>query len=68
MNDTQQNYIGNLSLSREERRHHLYILGKGNPPVDALFAMALHDIVQGEGVCVISNRGTATNLLDYIPG
>jgi Type IV secretion-system coupling protein DNA-binding domain len=60
---------GPVSLSREERERHVYIVGKsGSGKSTTLFNLALHDIVTGEGVAVIDPHGDLAEAVgDCIP-
>ncbi len=53
----------------EDRRRHVYILGKSGTGKSTLLAnMAINDIQQGEGMALVDPHGdTAEHLLDYIP-
>lgn len=53
----------------EDRRRHVYILGKSGTGKSTLLAnMAINDIRHGEGVALVDPHGdTAEHLLDYIP-
>jgi hypothetical protein len=53
----------------EDRRRHVYILGKSGTGKSTLLAnMAINDIRQGEGMALVDPHGdTAEHLLDYIP-
>jgi energy-coupling factor transporter ATP-binding protein EcfA2 len=58
-----------VSLSREERERHVYIVGKsGSGKSTTLFNLALYDIADGEGVAVIDPHGDlAEAVADCIP-
>lgn len=53
----------------EDRRRHVYILGKSGTGKSTLLAnMAISDIRHGEGIALVDPHGdTAEHLLDYIP-
>jgi len=53
----------------EDRRRHVYILGKSGTGKSTLLAnMAINDIRHGEGMALVDPHGdTAEHLLDYIP-
>jgi len=53
----------------EDRRRHVYILGKSGTGKSTLLAnMAINDIRHGEGIALVDPHGdTAEHLLDYIP-
>ncbi len=58
-----------FGIKKEDRRLHLYILGKtGMGKTTLLLNMILNDIYGNEGVCFIDPHGDAVEkLLDYIP-
>jgi hypothetical protein len=58
-----------FGLSRTDRRHHLYVLGKtGTGKTTLLRNLILQDIEAGEGVGIIDPHGDlAADLLDHIP-
>lgn len=58
-----------FGIKREDRRLHIYILGKtGMGKTSLLLNMILNDIYSKEGVCFIDPHGDAVEkLLDYIP-
>src|SRR3979411_29478 len=60
---------GNVGLSRGDREGHVYIVGKsGSGKSTLLFNLAMHDIVQGEGIAVIDPHGDlAEAIIDAIP-
>ena len=60
---------GPISLSREERERHVYIVGKsGSGKSTTLFNLAMHDIVTRQGVAVIDPHGDlAESVGDCIP-
>ena len=60
---------GPISLSREERERHVYIVGKsGSGKSTTLFNLAMHDIVTRQGVAVIDPHGDlAEAVADCIP-
>jgi hypothetical protein len=60
---------GAVSLSREERERHVYIVGKsGSGKSTTLFNLAIHDIASGEGVAIIDPHGDlAEAVADCIP-
>jgi type IV secretory pathway TraG/TraD family ATPase VirD4 len=58
-----------FGIKREDRRLHMYILGKtGMGKTTLLLNMILNDIYSNEGLCFIDPHGDAVEtLLDYIP-
>lgn len=60
---------GGIALTREERERHVYIVGKsGSGKSTVLFNLAMHDILAGEGVCVIDPHGDlAEALIEALP-
>jgi hypothetical protein len=60
---------GGVVFSREERKRHVYIVGKsGSGKSTFLFNLAMGDILAGEGVAVIDPHGDlALDILDAIP-
>lgn len=56
-------------LHRDDRRRHLYVIGKTGTGKSTLLAnMAINDLKRGEGLCVIDPHGDLIDiLLDYIP-
>jgi hypothetical protein len=58
-----------FGIKREDRRLHMYILGRtGMGKTTLLLNMILNDIHSNEGVCFIDPHGDAVEtLLDYIP-
>jgi hypothetical protein len=58
-----------VAFSRQERERHVYIVGKsGSGKSTALFNLAMHDIMAGEGVAVIDPHGDlAEAVADCIP-
>lgn len=58
-----------LLLSRGDRRHHAYVIGKtGVGKSTLLRSMILQDIHAGEGVCLIDPHGDlAADILDHFP-
>jgi type IV secretory pathway TraG/TraD family ATPase VirD4 len=59
----------NVSIGFEDRRRHMYIIGKtGTGKSELLQDMAIQDIKAGYGVCVIDPHGDLIeNILQYIP-
>jgi hypothetical protein len=58
-----------VRLKREDRRRHTYIIGKSGTGKSVLLAnMAIQDIQNGEGVCVLDPRGDLVqDILERIP-
>ena len=58
-----------FGLKREDRRRHMYLLGKTGVGKSTLFKnMFISDVLAGEGACFIDPHGeTVEELLDYIP-
>jgi len=58
-----------FGIKKEDRRKHLYIIGKTGTGKSTMIAnMAINDMRNGEGVAVIDPHGDLSNaLLDYIP-
>lgn len=58
-----------FGIKRDDRRKHLYIVGKtGTGKSTTIANMAINDMRNGEGIAVIDPHGDLTNvLLDYIP-
>jgi len=58
-----------IRIKREDRRRHMYLVGKSGTGKSVLLAnMAIQDIQNGEGVCVFDPNGDLiTDILDRIP-
>lgn len=58
-----------FGIKRDDRRYHMYIIGKtGMGKTSLISNMALNDIYNGSGLCVIDPHGDMIEkLLDYIP-
>lgn len=58
-----------IRMKREDRRRHTYIIGKSGTGKSVLLAnMAIQDIQNGEGVCVIDPHGDLiADILDRLP-
>jgi type IV secretory pathway TraG/TraD family ATPase VirD4 len=58
-----------FGIKKEDRRLHMYIIGKtGMGKTSLISNMALNDIYNGSGICLIDPHGDMIeNLLDYIP-
>jgi hypothetical protein len=53
-----------IKIKREDRRRHMYVIGKSGVGKSVLLAsMAVQDIINGEGVCVVDPHG---DLIDDI--
>jgi len=68
----QNNYRGvrqEIRMKRADRRRHTYIIGKSGTGKSVLLAnLAIQDIQNGEGVCVIDPHGDLiTDILDRLP-
>jgi len=64
-----KNKIVTFGVKKEDRRKHLYIIGKTGTGKSTMIAnMAINDMRNGEGVAVIDPHGDLSNaLLDFIP-
>lgn len=64
-----RNRTATFGIKKEDRRKHLYIIGKTGTGKSTMIAnMAINDMRNGEGVAVIDPHGDLSNiLLDYIP-
>jgi len=64
-----KNKTATFGIWKEDRRKHLYIVGKTGTGKSTMIAnMAINDMRNGEGVAVIDPHGDLTNtLLDFIP-
>ncbi len=58
-----------FGIRREDRRKHMYIIGKTGSGKSTLIAnMAINDMKNGEGMAIIDPHGDLTEiLLDYVP-
>jgi len=58
-----------IRIKREDRRRHTYIIGKSGVGKSQLMAaMAIQDIINGEGVCVLDPHGDLiTDILGRVP-
>jgi len=57
-----------VNLSEEDRRRHVYIIGKtGTGKTELMREMVLQDIRAGKGVCLIDPHDLAEDILAYIP-
>ncbi len=77
-NDKDINFFGttdyrgqriDFGIKREDRRRHMYLLGKTGVGKSTLFKnMFISDVLAGDGACFIDPHGeTVEELLDYIP-
>ena len=59
----------NIQIKRDDRRRHMYIVGKSGVGKSQFMAgMAIQDIINGEGVCVLDPHGDLIdNILERIP-
>ena len=64
-----KNRIATFGVKKDDRRKHLYIVGKTGTGKSTLIAnMAINDMKNGEGVAVVDPHGDLCDiLLDYIP-
>lgn len=64
-----KNVATTFGLKKEDRRKHLYIVGKTGTGKSTMIAnMAINDMRNGEGVAVVDPHGDLTDiLLDYVP-
>ncbi|HUD43967.1 MAG TPA: type IV secretion system DNA-binding domain-containing protein [Patescibacteria group bacterium] len=58
-----------FGIKREDRRRHVYVIGKSGTGKSTLIAnMAINDLRNGEGFCIIDPHGDlCENILNYIP-
>ncbi|MEK7557690.1 MAG: TraM recognition domain-containing protein [Patescibacteria group bacterium] len=58
-----------IKIKRDDRRRHSYVIGKsGTGKSKFLASMAIQDIINGEGVCVIDPHGDLiSDVMAYIP-
>lgn len=58
-----------IKIKRDDRRRHTYVIGKSGTGKSKLLAsMAIQDITNGEGVCVIDPHGDLIqDIISYIP-
>lgn len=66
---TYKNQLVKYGLKREDRRRHMYVIGKTGTGKSTLLAnMAINDLKNDEGMCVIDPHGDLIEtLLNYIP-
>jgi hypothetical protein len=66
---TFKNHSAIYGVKRDDRRRHMYVIGKTGTGKSTLLAnMAINDLKNDEGLCVIDPHGDLVeNLLDYIP-
>ncbi len=66
---TFKNALTMYGLRRSDRRRHLYVIGKTGTGKSTLLAnMAINDLKNDEGICIIDPHGDLVEtLLDYIP-
>lgn len=64
-----KNKVTTFGIKKEDRRKHLYIMGKTGTGKSTLIAnMAINDMKNGEGVAVIDPHGDLSDiLLDFVP-
>ncbi|MDO9399611.1 MAG: type IV secretion system DNA-binding domain-containing protein [bacterium] len=58
-----------IKIKRDDRRRHSYVIGKsGTGKSKFLASMAIQDIINGEGVCIIDPHGDLiSDVMAYIP-
>jgi len=61
--------VQDIRIKREDRRRHMYIIGKsGGGKSQFIAGMAIQDILNGEGVCVLDPHGDLVkDILDRVP-
>jgi hypothetical protein len=64
-----KNQQATFGIKRIDRRKHMYIIGKTGAGKSTMIAnMAINDMRNGEGMCIIDPHGDLTDvLLDYVP-
>jgi len=64
-----RNEYKRFGIKTEDRRRHIYIVGKtGMGKTNLLETMAISDIQSGRGVCILDPHGEfAEKMLDYVP-
>jgi len=64
-----RNQIVDIRIKRSDRRRHMYMIGKSGVGKSTLIAMmAIQDILNGEGVCVMDPHGDLiTDIIKRIP-
>jgi len=64
-----RNEYKRFGIKREDRRKHIYVVGKtGMGKTNLLETMAISDIQSGKGVCILDPHGEfAEKMLDYVP-
>ncbi len=64
-----RNQLTNFGIKKNDRRRHIYIVGKSGTGKSTLIAnMAINDMVNGEGLAVVDPHGDLSEIiLDYIP-
>lgn len=64
-----RNQASDIRIKREDRRRHMYVIGKSGVGKSKLIAgMAVQDILNGEGVCVLDPHGDLiTDIINRIP-
>ena len=68
-NNTYRGVKREIRIKRQDRRRHMYLVGKSGTGKSVLLAnMAIQDIQNGEGVCVFDPNGDLiSDILDRIP-
>lgn len=64
-----KNSVVNYGLKKADRRRHMYVIGKTGTGKSTLLAnMAINDLKNGEGLCVIDPHGDLVEtIINYIP-
>ncbi|MFH1233075.1 MAG: type IV secretory system conjugative DNA transfer family protein [Patescibacteria group bacterium] len=67
--NTYRGITNDIKIKRDDRRRHSYIIGKsGTGKSKFLASLAIQDIINGEGVCIIDPHGDLINdVMSYIP-
>ncbi len=68
-NNTYRGVTRDIRIKRDDRRRHMYVIGKsGTGKSQFMAGMAIQDIMNGEGVCVIDPHGDLiADVLERIP-
>jgi hypothetical protein len=67
--NTYRGQTTNVRIARDDRRRHTYVIGRtGSGKSELIKSMAIQDIQNGEGVCVIDPHGDLVEgILEHIP-